>query len=131
MKHLSHNLSVSEYITFLGARTDVYDILKAGDVSLLPSRWEGLPIILLETGLLKVPVIASDTYGNREIIKENNGILFKNLDSCALAGVIQDVLDNKYDLNVYSQNLYKEIHKNYNLKKMLSGLSEIYNRFKC
>ena len=131
MKRLSQTLSVSEYITFLGARIDVYDFLRVGDVCLLPSRWEGLPIVLLETGLLKVPVIASDTYGNREIIKEKNGILFKNLDTEALAGVIKDVIDNKYDLAACSENLYKEIQMNYNLEKMLSGLREIYNSFKC
>ena len=129
MKLLSQTLLVSEYITFLGARTDVYDILRAGDVCLLPSRWEGLPIVLLETGLLKIPEIASDTYGNREIIKKNHGILFKNLDTEALAKVIQDVLDNKYDLDVYSENLYKEIQMNYNLEKMLTGLRDIYNSY--
>lgn len=126
MKQLSRGLGVSEYIMFLGVRTDVYDILKAGDVFLLPSRWEGLPIVLLETGLLKLPVIASDTYGNREIIRKGNGILFKNLDSGALAGVIKSVLDQKYDLDACAENLYKEIHENYSLEKMLSGLKEIY-----
>ncbi len=126
MKQLSRSLGVSEYIMFLGVRTDVYDILKAGDVFLLPSRWEGLPIVLLETGLLKLPVVASDTYGNREIIKKGNGILFKNLDTEVLAGVIKDVLHYKYDLNTCAENLYKEIHENYNLDKMLSGLKEIY-----
>jgi glycosyltransferase involved in cell wall biosynthesis len=126
MKQLSERLSVSQYIRFLGARTDVYDILRAGDVFLLPSRWEGLPIVLLETGLLKLPVIASDTYGNREILKQINGILFKNRDSQELAGVIMDVLENKYDLTPYAENLFKEVQANYNLQKMLSGLKEIY-----
>jgi glycosyltransferase involved in cell wall biosynthesis len=126
MKQLSRSLGVSEYIMFLGVRTDVYDILKAGDVFLLPSRWEGLPIVLLETGLLKLPVIASDTYGNREILAKDNGILFRNLDTEALAGVIKNVLDQKYHLNACAENLYKEIQENYNLEKMLSGLREIY-----
>jgi glycosyltransferase involved in cell wall biosynthesis len=126
MKVLSQCLSVSPYILFLGGRTDVYDILKAGDVFLLPSRWEGLPIVLLETGLLNVPVIASDTYGNREVIKEGNGILFKNLDIEALAQVIMEVLQNKYDLAAFVKNLFQEIQINYSLEKMLSGLREIY-----
>jgi glycosyltransferase involved in cell wall biosynthesis len=126
MEQLSERLSVSQYIRFLGPRTDVYDILRAGDVFLLPSRWEGLPIVLLETGLLKLPVIASNTYGNREILKETNGILFKNRDTHELAGVIKDVLENKYDLTQYTENLFKEVQANYNLQKMLSGLKEIY-----
>jgi glycosyltransferase involved in cell wall biosynthesis len=126
MKQLSECLSVSQYIRFMGARTDVYDILRAGDVFLLPSRWEGLPIVLLETGLLKVPVIASDTYGNREILKETNGILFKNRDTRELARVFMEVLENKYDLTAYAENMYNEIQANYNLEKMLSGLRKIY-----
>ncbi|MCP5104736.1 MAG: glycosyltransferase family 4 protein [bacterium] len=126
MKQLSLELGLSDHIIFTGARTDVYDILKAGDVFLLPSRWEGLPIVLLETALLKLPVIASDTYGNREIIKQSNGILFNNLDSEALAAVIKDVLERKFDLNAYSENLFKEVQANYSLEKMLSGLREIY-----
>ena len=129
MKQLSEHLSVSRYIRFLGARSDVYDILKAGDAFLLPSRWEGLPIVLLETGLLKLPVIASDTYGNREILKETNGILFKNRDTQELARVIKDVLENKYDLPAYAENLFNEVQANYNLEKMLSGLREIYFNF--
>jgi glycosyltransferase involved in cell wall biosynthesis len=129
MKVLSRGLSVSHYILFLGARTDVYDILGAGDVFLLPSRWEGLPIVLLETGLLKLPVIASDTYGNREVIKGGNGILFKNLDVDALAQVILEVLQNKYDLAGFAGNLYREIQTHYSLEKMLSGLREIYFHF--
>lgn len=126
MKKLSRELGIGEYLHFLGARRDVYDIMRAGDAFLLPSRWEGLPIVLLETGLLKLPVIASDTYGNREVIKSGNGILFKNLDSDALAAVIRDVTENKYDLENMAQNLSLEIHRNYSLEKMLAGLENIY-----
>ncbi|MCP4216938.1 MAG: glycosyltransferase, partial [bacterium] len=127
MKELSTHLSVGDRITFLGARNDVYDILRAGDVCLLSSRWEGLPIVLIEAGLLKIPVVASNTYGNREIIKENCGHLFKNLDSKALAAAISDTLDNRFDLSSFANRLHKEVVENYNLEKMLSGLRNIYN----
>ena len=126
MKDLSRELFVSGYIHFLGARTGVYDILRCGDVFLLPSRWEGLPIVLLETGLLKLPVIVSDTYGNREIVGNANGILFKNLSEKALAEVILKVLDGKFDIEALSENLYREIKLNYSLERMLAGLRMIY-----
>jgi glycosyltransferase involved in cell wall biosynthesis len=126
MKQLSRQLSVSPSIDFLGARSDVYEILKAGDVCLLPSRWEGLPILLLEAGLLKVPVIASATYGNREIINAGSGILFPNRDSRELARVIMEVLNNQHDLTAYGENLYREVKTHYHLEIMLSGLRKIY-----
>ena len=126
MQSLSNQLGVTHLIQFLGARTDVYDILRAGDVFLLPSRWEGLPISLLETGLLKLPVIASDTYGNREIIGKENGILFKNLDKEELTQTILEVLAGKHPLETYAKNLYNEVHDNYSLQRMISGLRLLY-----
>lgn len=129
MKVLSQDLAVSEYISFLGERDDVYKIVKASDVFLLPSRWEGLPIVLLETGLLKTPVLASETYGNREILKGEKGILFKNEDIEDLASKIAEILAGKYDLIRYSQNLCKEVETNYNLQKMITGLKKIYSSY--
>jgi glycosyltransferase involved in cell wall biosynthesis len=129
MKQYSDRLGVSRYIDFLGERHDVYDILRAADVFLLPSRWEGLPIVLLETGLLKLPVVASDTYGNREIVGKSNGLLFKNLDSSQLAAVIMHMLHGRYDLESYARNLFQEVRENYSLERMLEGLRKLYLSF--
>lgn len=129
MKRLSRELGVDKYVMFLGARTDIYHILSACDVFLLPSRWEGLPITLLETGLLKLPVIASDTYGNSEIIKPDRGLLFKNLDKFDLALRIVEVLKGKHRLEEYAERLYNEVHANYNLDTMLKGLNDLYGSF--
>lgn len=126
MKLLSQELSVDDLIVFLGERHDVFDILKACDVFLLTSRWEGLPIVLIETGVLEIPVVASDTYGNREILKGGRGILFKNEDIKELSSVIKKVVEGKYDLKKYTEKLHQEVHENYNLEKMISGLKFIY-----
>jgi glycosyltransferase involved in cell wall biosynthesis len=126
IKRRVHELQLEPFIIFMGARTDVYDIMRAGDALLLASRWEGLPIVLLETGLLKVPVIASDTYGNREVVGNGNGILFENLNAPALAQTLVDVLNDKYDLKAKADRLYREILDHYNLETMVEGLRNLY-----
>jgi glycosyltransferase involved in cell wall biosynthesis len=45
--------------TFAGAQSDVIPFLKAADVTLFPSRWEGLGLVTLESQAAGVPVIAS------------------------------------------------------------------------
>ncbi len=127
MKQLSAKLSVSQFITFLGARTDVYDILRASDVCLLPSRWEGLPIVLIEAGLLKIPVLASATYGNREIVGDHNGILFPNGDLAALEQSIQDILASHVNLSQFAENMFNQVQAEYSLDKMLTQLRDIYH----
>lgn len=132
---LNNRLGLGDYVRFMGEKQGIYDWIRAGDICLLPSRWEGLPIVLLEAGLLKVPVMASDTYGNREIIGNQNGILFKNLDYRALGESILDVLRDrkntvpKYRWEIYTENLFKEIKNHYSLDYMLHSLRQIFMKF--
>jgi glycosyltransferase involved in cell wall biosynthesis len=129
IKNLAERLSVSAYISFLGERHDSHKLIKAGNVFLLPSRWEGLPLVLLECGFLKVPVIASDTYGNREVLGSENGLMFPNLDVEGLADTIKQVFLGEYNLVKLADNLNQEVYKNYNIEKMITGLRQIYRSF--
>lgn len=86
MKFFVNKLELNKDIIFMGRRTDIYELMKAADCFILPSRWEGLPITLIEAMACKLPIIASNTYGNRTIKSmEKNVILFQNLDSIDLS----------------------------------------------
>ena len=61
--------------TFLGARTDVAELLCAADVFVLPSRREGLPGALLEAMALECPAVVSDLPQIREVVDETTAIL--------------------------------------------------------
>lgn len=54
-------------VQFLGRRTDVARLFNAADMMLAPTRWEGLPIAVLEALALGCPVLASDTVGHRDV----------------------------------------------------------------
>jgi glycosyltransferase involved in cell wall biosynthesis len=87
MKELADQLGVSEYFKFLGLRKDVYDLMHASDVFVLPSRWEGLPITLIEALVARLPAVASRTYGVATVARETgeNVQLFANEDPGDLA----------------------------------------------
>ena len=85
--------------------------------------------MLLECGLLNVPVIASDTYGNREIIGVENGVLFENLSSQALINVIKKAVKGEYNWKRMVNNLNREVRECYSIEKMISGLSSMYRSF--
>jgi glycosyltransferase involved in cell wall biosynthesis len=91
-KALAECLGVSDYILFLGTRTDVYELMAASDVFVLPSRWEGLPITLIEALVARLPAVASNTYGVATVAREtgNNVRLFENENPDDLARMLTE-----------------------------------------
>lgn len=75
----------------LGWRTDVADILAALDVSVLCSRWEGLPRVIPQALALGVPVVATAVDGVPEAIESGRtGILVPPGDPRQIArGVVE------------------------------------------
>lgn len=56
-------------IRLLGSRDDPSPILACADVYLSTSRWEGLPLALLEAMAMALPIVASDVVGHRELVE--------------------------------------------------------------
>lgn len=73
-------LSMSARVRFGGMRKDVPRLLKASDVMVFPSRWEGLPGVVLEACAAGVPVVASNLHTIREIAERLLGIELVSLD---------------------------------------------------
>lgn len=62
-------------VRFEGARTDVADWLAAADVVALPSRWEGLSLVMLEAMASARSVVSSDVAGARESLEQAGAIV--------------------------------------------------------
>jgi glycosyltransferase involved in cell wall biosynthesis len=78
LQQMVHELGLDKEITFLLNRTDVSEVLSKAELFVLPSRFEGLGLVLLEAMAAGVPVIASNTDGPQELIEEGvNGFLFE------------------------------------------------------
>ena len=91
---LAHNLGVQERVHFMGIRSDVPAILKASDVVLMSSEFEGLSLSSVEGLASGRPVLASDVDGLHEIVG-GAGILFELGNEKQLAAKIQNVMDDK------------------------------------
>lgn len=52
-------LGIKERVIFLGVRKDVNELLQAMDLFILPSKYEGLPVVLVEAQMSELPCIVS------------------------------------------------------------------------
>lgn len=86
-------LGLAARVTFTGARRDVEELLPILDVFVNSSHWEGLPTVMLESMAARVPVVATNVSGNRELVRDGeNGRLVPPNDPSALAQAVQDTL---------------------------------------
>ncbi len=93
LEQLAADLGVAERVTFLGSRSDIPALLRASDLFVLPSRYEGFPLALLEAMAAEVPVVATRIGGVDELVVDGeNGELVEAGDSVALGSAIARLL---------------------------------------
>lgn len=61
MKEKAHSLGLDDSVLFLGKTTEVPQYLQAMDIFVLPSLYEGLPVVLIEAQAAGLPCIVADT----------------------------------------------------------------------
>ena len=93
------------------------------DIFLLTSRWEGLPISLLESMYMKKTCVVSDVIGNRDVI--HNG---QNGFVCTTAeDFVKAIEECEGGMENMKQQAYQDILEIYNTKVMALEYSEKYN----
>ena len=120
----SNNLPV----IFINTVENISNYLDLLDVFVLPSRFEACPNVILEAGIMKKPVIASNAGGIPEIIKDKiNGLLFEKDRPKELSEKLEMLYNNIELRKKLAENLYSEIKNNFNADKTISELINYYN----
>ncbi len=88
----ARELGLGGHVRFPGQVEHLGPLLAAADVVTLPSRWEGLPLVLLEAMVRGRPVVATPVGGIPEVIEDGaNGRLVAAGDAAALAGALSEL----------------------------------------
>jgi glycosyltransferase involved in cell wall biosynthesis len=104
--------NLSDYITFLGHRTDIPQLLNMSDVFVFPSRFEGLPGVLIEAEASGLPIVCTDLPMMLEVVeKDKNALVFEIDDYEELAQAIQKIAIEK-NLRTQFSTKSKEIFQN-------------------
>lgn len=90
----AQNLGVLDKLCFEGITDWVFPHLNSADLFILPSKWEGMPMTIIEAMGTGLPVIASDVGGVGDMISnDHNGLLIRP-DARELAQAIGRLLDD-------------------------------------
>jgi glycosyltransferase involved in cell wall biosynthesis len=95
LRALAAKLTLQARVHFAGYRRDVPHVLGALDLYVHSSRFEGMPIALLEAMAAACPIVASSVDGNRDLIEDGvHGWLVPPENPVILARTIQEALND-------------------------------------
>lgn len=120
-------LGVAAWTRFLGTRHDVPDILKALDICVMPSLWEGLSVAMLEAMAAGLPLVISDVSGVSQVIGDNEyGIKVPVGDVPALVRTIRALADAPERRVALGAAARQRVRAKFSAQAMLSDLSRLY-----
>ena len=95
LKREAETLGVADHFHMLGARSNVVDFLRACDIFVFPSLYEGLGIALIEAMAAGCVCVATNTGPIPEVVQDGrDGVLVPPADADALARAVCDLLGN-------------------------------------
>ena len=119
-------LGLQAHVAILPKSENVIPFLQNLDLFVLPSLWEGLPTVVLESMACGTPVLATDISGTRELVQDGKtGWLVKPADPSALANRIFQALGAAELLNSASLNSL-ELIKSYSFKHIAIQFVDLY-----
>ena len=126
LRDLAARCNISEGVRFLGWKDNPFKYLSKCDLFILPSLYEGFPIVILEAMACGIPVIATRcTQGLEEIIDDHKtGILVPPRDVGALSDSIQNMLSDKKLCEEIRCNSYEKI-KEFDIPRVTAQYEEV------
>lgn len=130
VRGLASRLGLMDRMTFLGAvpREQVITTLKGLSCLVMTSRWEGLPILPLESMLLGTPVVSTPAGGMVEIIEhEKSGLLIDSDCPEDFAAAITSLKDSPETLSAMRRAGIDRVRSDFSEQRMVEKLAAIYS----
>lgn len=103
-------------IYFLGKRSDVLEILKIGDIFVLPTFYEGMSNAIMEAMASGLGIITTDIDVNKDLIENNySGILVPVKNSQKISEGLEKLIKDPEERKSLGENAYQEIKEKYSL----------------
>lgn len=121
VKSLIEKYELKHNITLLGIRGDAIKLMKKMDFMIFPSKWEGLPVALVEAQVANLPCFISNNITNEA-----------NLGLCTTISLEKDekqwaeIINNHIKYNTFNKTPIEEKINSFNIKNVVKDIEKIY-----
>ena len=125
---LAKEKRVKEFIEFTGNKRNPYPYIANADLFVLTSDYEGYPMVVGESLILKTPVITTNYIASKEQIQNNYNGLIVGISVNELFNTIYKLITNSYKINILKNNLcISKFSNKLALSQLNIVLKEVHN----
>ena len=128
LQELIAEKKLEQRVHLVGWRKDALGLVKASDLLVLPSRWEGMPNVVMEAMALSKPIVAFDVEGVTELLgSEGESIqICQQGDFAALQANIAQIIGNETLTRDLGDQNRERIIQTFTLKKMIQQYESLF-----
>lgn len=120
---------ISSSISFLGHRTDIPALLNMSDIFVFPSRFEGLPGVLIEAEASGLPIVCTHLSMMLEVVRVNeNALTFEINNPNQLASAIERIVTNADLRAVFSKKSKQIFKENFQIESVHQKMHDLYQK---
>lgn len=120
-------LGVAERIHFMGVRTDIPEILRAMDVFVLSSDWEGNPLSIMEAMAAGLPVVSTAVGGVPGLLADGKeGLLEERGNAAGLANSMAFLLDSAEARRTMGAAAAEHARRHFDVSAMVQQYEQLY-----
>jgi len=122
-------LGLDNIVHFLGHIEDTSRLYPALDLLVMPSLFEGLPMVLLEAMAMRVPMVASAVDGIAEVVADGReGVLLSGWDAENFCREIHVLLDDAPRRQVLTDAASNKVQRQFSRESMTRNIEDIYKK---
>lgn len=122
---------ISDRVRFAGWRSDVPEILAASELLVLPSVWEGMPNCVLEAMASRLPVLATDVEGVRELLGSGaEAQTVRYGDTQALVDKMVTLMSDRDGASELGASNRLRVQSEFTLERMVTAYQDLWESLK-
>jgi len=126
LQELAEDLGIQSRIHFLGWRADAQSIIATAELLVLPSRWEGMPNVVLEAMAQGKPVVANNCEGIKQLLGSYPQQVVN--DSNGLADRLIEMLDNEDLRSACGMSNLACVREHFSVKSMVQSYQAMFDK---
>lgn len=127
LKAMTRDLNLDPIVRFVGFQSNVADWLAAADIGVLPSFYEGLPLVAAETLAAGLPIVATSVDGTPEVVIDGQtGLLVPAGNPTALAEAISTLARQPELRRKYALAGRDRVLKQFTIERQVEKTSDLY-----